>query len=419
MKIIIITDHFEGNSTPNAHRVRGLVQCFGAKKGVDIYVFQSQATTPPHAPLPRCTVVNMPMRSGFCSKIGSMLWKYRIFYRIFSWVYFILTKNNLHQNFLWHFKKNAADLVLEPSDVVICTAPSFGTLWVGDYLQQKFNCKYYADYRDLFTTQQHRVRSTHPSRRLYDACNRHFLEKKMVQNATAITTATDTMRHELMQIFGQKTIHTITNGYDQELDDFDFEKTQNHTLTLVYFGTLVYTQDIDNQFFEGLEIFVTQQPTAKISVIFVGTDQAALNQRLVKFPVLAPYIVCTKWLPLHQGLELVAKAHILVQFSIKNSAGIAGTKTYTYIKARKAILFVQPDGGEIQRIFDDLQITTGVHTACEVAQVLYAYYQRFCANEPLAPVVDAQKLEKYSRHFQSQRYWDLLQNTAIVTYSPQ
>ena len=410
MKILLVTDHFCGISNPNANRIGSWVTHFCAQN-TTVYVAQTEIFEALNtADLPKnCSVIQLKMRSGVGSKIGIFLGESSFFYRIFSWVYYLVTKNALHQNFLWHFKnqKIMQQLAFTPHDLVITTAPSFGTFDVGAYMHKKTGCCWVADYRDLYTSKQHRVRSTHFSRLLLDKIN-VGLEQKMLRTAHCITTATATMQQELKAILPQKNVVVIENGYDALLQNFDFHKETGECLKLLYFGKWVTTQDIDNVLLKGLELFVKTYPNAPIKLQLVGSQSPEMARRLAQFKHLLQVMELVAWQPLAQGLELVARAHVLLQLSIRHSAGISGTKTYTYIKAKKPIIFIQPDGGEIQQIFDALGVAHHASTPQEVAALLHFFYKKLENNQSFVLNTPDSALQMYSRAHQAEKLWRLI-----------
>lgn len=399
-RIIIISNHFEKESSANANRIRSWVHCFLADGKNVLVVQQTDEKAYLKKKSNHLSIQKINLKNTFFSRLEH---KTSFLKRVYAWVYFIIYKVPIHKNFLYHFKKVESNFKITSKDLVITTAPNYSTFNVGFYLKKKYNCQWIADYRDVWSSQS-RVRKQHFSRKILEILNSK-IEKKLISKADKITTVTNSMMNELQAIFPLKEIKLIANGYEDYFENFDFNQQEKDFFCISYLGSLYHNQDEENIFFKALEKFVSEKENPKIKVVFLGTN---ISTRIKKFPILNKYISQEKWLDTSLIPNYLAKSHVLLHFGLKGSSGMATAKIYAYLKAQKPILFINSYQGEIFDLLEKYQAGIYVNGLNETIYILKKLYNEFLNQKNFMLQTDAKKLKELSRKKQAEILRDWL-----------
>src|SRR5262249_45098538 len=122
-------------------------------------------------------------------------------------------------------------------DAIIATGEPFILFRYARLLSKEFDVPWIADYRDGWSTD----RINPPKSIAEKLVIRHarYLEKKLVEDAAMITTASPTYKNDLQKLFPAKHIEVVYNGFDndtvQALPEIEQDK---QTFRIAYAGTI-------------------------------------------------------------------------------------------------------------------------------------------------------------------------------------
>ena len=219
----------------------------------------------------------------------------------------------------------------EPVDIIIATGDPYVLFRYASILSSEFKKPWVADYRDPWVHVKRTWRN-----RLYIELYA-FLERNVLQSASAIT-AVDALTIQLLKSdYYNKRIHLIRNGYAfDRADNHPEEPRSNAKFKLVLMGTITPWEPLDSVL-SVLDDFLSQRPDAAIELDFIGiSDELSIREKIRKtylklasavrfFPKVGPHEV--------QAYLLTNDAAILF-----NHYHIMGTKIYDYLGLELPIL---------------------------------------------------------------------------------
>ncbi len=417
MKIIIVANAYQNSSTPCALRVRSWVMCFLAA-GMEVVVIQNaEKKTNRGADSHAFDTEKLRIISLDC---GQEYWYRKVvflkknpltlpFYRFVAWVYYLLTQNLLGKDLLAAFKSaSVLDFWAAKTDVVLSTSPSFTTVFLARHIQKKYACRWIADYRDAWVSAENKHNETHFSRQLYDKINVR-LEQKLMRHAHFLTAVSQGMVDELRKRLPKKQVFLIENGYDDVLETINFDGSDAAVFRVSYLGSLYADLAWEQIFFEGFKGFLNQFPDAWVAFYFIGTDPKFILPLMEnRYSFAQKYVHVLSWLPLVDTLPYLQKTHLLLHISYGQAKGLRTTKTYTYLKVQKPIVFINPDGSESQKLIEAYDAGFFAEKSADLTAVLVLFYQQFLERRAIKLDNDSKDFAPLSRVYQAQKMLELI-----------
>jgi len=118
-------------------------------------------------------------------------------------------------------------------DAIITSSTPFTCHLIGKYIKMRYNIPWIADLRDLWS-QNHYI--------VTEICRKRHqqLEKNTLEYADAITTVSEPLKRRLADIYTEKKIFSIPNGFEDEILNINLNKKINldKKFTITYTGTL-------------------------------------------------------------------------------------------------------------------------------------------------------------------------------------
>lgn len=216
-------------------------------------------------------------------------------------------------------------------DVLLATGEPFVLFSFAKHLSKEFDIPWIADYRDPWSQNKGRQQN-----KLYTLWNQ-FLERKIVLSACSIITVSEFIKHKLHELFRDKTIHILPNGYDPEVIEKVAQLPQTtQQLTISYIGT-IYNWHPWRSFLEQYAAFLENNLVGELKLHFYGINiSKEVNDFIQQLPVdIQSTITIYPKMPNAELLEKIANENVMLLF---NDYSIRGTKIYDYIGLNRKII---------------------------------------------------------------------------------
>ncbi len=242
-------------------------------------------------------------------------------------------------------------LAQHPVEVIVSTGPPHSMHLIARKVSRATAIPWVADFRDPWT-KMFTFKYMNYSR-IVESIHKK-LEKKVLQDATAIVTVTNTIAAEFEQILKgnsagkAKRVHVITNGFDPA--DFSSDKVEpEEGFTITYTGLFVKTQNPktlwktlgercqrDSQFANDLKIRLIGHTD---SSILATIHENGLENNLLSM----------EYMPHREVVEWQRKARVLLLAggTEPEAKGILTGKFFEYMAAVRPILGFGPKGGDM------------------------------------------------------------------------
>lgn len=247
--------------------------------------------------------------------------------------------------------RKALELIKSESiSTIITTGPPHSTHLIGIRLKKIAGIRWIADFRDPWTDIYYYKELYHSGLATrYDSC----LEKKVLLASDKIITVSEDVKRLLSKKaegLAEK-ITVIPNGYD-ETDFKKIEPEKNQFFTIAYIGTVAMSYRID-RFVEAV-YRLPDKVKEKIKVRFVGNvPEEILNQFVLKN--LGSNIEVLGYIPHEQAVRQMKGASLLLLAipESQNNKGIVTGKFFEYLAARRPILAIGPQEGDVDQMIRD------------------------------------------------------------------
>jgi len=298
-------------------------------------------------------------RNRFLTKILSILTKYcsnkNTCISIYDFLafYAFLVKGKIL------FKKYSYSLVITSS------SPFYAHL-AGSRLRQKFNTKWIADYRDLWSL-------NHANSRISQA--QVDFERTIIAKADACITVSKGFKNDLKSIFFGP-IHVVYNGY-RHLEDTQEVLFQN-TLAIEHTGQIYGSyQNIS----EALEFFINSKYVATIplEINFSGSSATYISNYFKSKKIAMPkYLNCVGQISHREALERQKAAAFLLFFNWGGleDKGVIPSKFFEYIASGVPIIIIgQTSQIEISKIINKSGYFFFVNSTTDFDKLIEKYTQ--------------------------------------------
>jgi len=277
-------------------------------------------------------------------------------------------------------------------DVIISTGPPHSMHLIAEKLHQKNTIKWLADFRDPWSNLYYNK----DFNQLAFAKNKNKrLEERILRNSDCILTVSNSLKEELAKT--AKKVEVITNGFDDE-----FLASKNVILdtkfSISYIG-LLPKQSNPNLLFKVLKGLCKESETFKkdLQLNFIGDISEE-----VKVEILANKLnENTDFVGYVSHQEAIAyqnKSQVLLLLipNVKNNKGILTGKLFEYLKAKRPILAIGPEKGDLATILQETNSGVIVNFDAEekLKLEIVALYQKYKEDKL---TVNFSNIEKYHR----------------------
>ena len=276
-------------------------------------------------------------------------------------------------------------------DIIVTSGPPHSLHLIGLELKQKLNVKWFADFRDPWTTIGY-----HKALRLsgYAAKKHKELEQKVLNAADKVIVTSKTTKTEF-QAITNKPITVITNGYDVENVE---KQTLDSKFTLAHIGSFLSDRN-PNFLWECLVELLTEIPNFKshLEIKLIGAVSQEVLDSIEDFK-LKGYLNLLGYVSHHEAISHQKKSQVLllIEINSEDTKSIIPGKLFEYMVSNRPIIAIGPQGSDFADIIKETN--TGVffdYTEKEkLKSVILDFYNQFLEGKLQAIGVG---LQQYSR----------------------
>ncbi len=236
-----------------------------------------------------------------------------------------------------------------PMDAVVTTGPPHSAHLIGLHLKEKLGIRWLADFRDPWTNidYYHSLKLGPRADRIH-----HELEKRVLEQADAVTVISPGMKREFQEIVNRK-YEVIPNGFDEEdtLSQQQVTVDRRH-FTLAHIGTLTKTRNAENLWQVLQELTSENQELAsRLEIRNVGKIDMDAVASLKKFGM-ETYLNRVDYMPHQEVIAEQRKAAVLLLLinNTPNAKMILTGKFFEYLASGRPLLCIGPPDGDAAEI---------------------------------------------------------------------
>jgi galactitol-specific phosphotransferase system IIB component len=276
-------------------------------------------------------------------------------------------------------------------DTIITSGPPHSLHLIGLKLKQKLNVKWFADFRDPWTTIGY-----HKSLRLsnYAAKKHKALEHQVLNTADTIIVTSKTTKTEFEAITG-KPIAVITNGYDEENVG---KQILDLKFSLAHIGSFLSERN-PTILWESLVELINEIPDFKshLEIKLIGAVSQEVLETISQFG-LNPYLNNLGYVSHSKAIAHQRKSQVLLLIEIdsEDTKSIIPGKLFEYMVSNRPIIAIGPKDSDFAEIITTSN--TGVFfeysEKMRLKSVILDFYNQFLQGKLQSNGVG---LQKYSR----------------------
>ncbi len=276
-------------------------------------------------------------------------------------------------------------------DTIVTSGPPHSLHLIGLELKQKLNLKWFADFRDPWTTIGY-----HKSLRLSDyAAKKHkALEHQVLNTADTIIVTSKTTKTEF-QAITNKPITVITNGYDTENV---VKQTLDSKFSLAHIGSFLSERN-PLILWESLVELINEIPDFKshLEIKLIGAVSQEVLEAITQFG-LNPYLNNLGYVSHAEAIAHQRKSQVLllIEINSEDTKSIIPGKLFEYMVSNRPIIAIGPNGSDFAEIITETN--TGVFfnysEKMRLKGVILDFYNQFLEGKLQANGVG---LQRYSR----------------------
>lgn len=234
-------------------------------------------------------------------------------------------------------------------DAIISSGPPHSMHLIAQKLHKKNKLKWIADFRDPWTDLYYNKDFSEQS---FAKKKNKILEKSVLKNADCVLTVSESLKEQFS--INARRVEVITNGYDNEIRSVE-DTVLDKLFTISYIG-LLPKQSNPKLFFKVLQELCSQNEDFKndLKLNFIGdiSDDVrveVLKNNLEKNTSFKGYVDHEK------AIEFQNKAQVLLLLipNIEKSKGILTGKLFEYLIAKRPILAIGPEDGDLAEILKE------------------------------------------------------------------
>lgn len=276
-------------------------------------------------------------------------------------------------------------------DTIVTSGPPHSLHLIGLELKEKLNVKWFADFRDPWTTIGY-----HKALRLsaYADKKHKQLEHKVLNTADTIIVTSKTTKTEF-QAITNKPISVITNGYDIENVE---KQTLDTKFTLAHIGS--FLSDRNPRFlWESLVELLQEIPDFKthLEIKLIGAVSQEVLDAIAEFN-LNDYLNLLGYVSHHEAIAHQKKSQVLllIEINSEDTKSIIPGKLFEYMVSNRPIIAIGPQGSDFADIIKETN--TGVFfdysEKTKLKSVILDFYNQFLEGKLQSYGVG---LQQYSR----------------------
>lgn len=276
-------------------------------------------------------------------------------------------------------------------DTIVTSGPPHSLHLIGLELKKELNVKWFADFRDPWTTIGY-----HKALKLSSYADKKHkaLEKEVLTTADTIIVTSKTTKTEFQAITSQP-IEVITNGYDVEKVT---KQPLDEKFTLAHIGSFLSDRN-PKILWQALQELTQENSDFKndFQLKLLGATSQEVLDTITEFQ-LGDYVSNLGYVSHQEAVEHQRKSQVLllIEINSEDTKSIIPGKVFEYIVSERPIIAIGPQGSDFAEIITSTN--TGVFFTYDekekLKNVLLKYYELY-KNGDLK--VHAVGLQQYSR----------------------
>lgn len=291
-------------------------------------------------------------------------------------------------------------------DCIISTGPPHSMHLIAKQLKKKNNIKWIADFRDPWTDLYY----NNVFKQLSFAKKKNKeLEKSVLENADCILIVSNSLKNDFAKI--AKKVEVITNGFDEEVLK-DESVILDSKFTISYIG-LLPKQSNPTVFFNVIQQLCESNSTFKndVKLLFVGdiSNEVKLAVQQNNLSEITEY---KDYVSHKEAIAYQKKSQVLLLLipNVQNSAGILTGKLFEYLTAKRPILALGPEKGDLNDILTHTNAGVVINHSNE-AQLLTEIIRLYQQYKNGTLTVKSRNIEQYHRKNLTEKLAVIIKNT--------
>jgi glycosyltransferase involved in cell wall biosynthesis len=290
-------------------------------------------------------------------------------------------------------------------DVVISTGPPHSMHLIAHKLKQKNNIKWIADFRDPWSNLYYNEGFKQLS---FAKKKNEKLENSVFKNADCILTVSNSLKKE----FDQKAIRVevITNGFDDEVVTNTLI-TLDKKFSISYIG-LLPKQSNPKLLFKVLSTLCVEDTDFKtdLKLNFIGDISQDVKQEIINYNLLENTNFIG-YVSHKEAIEYQKKAQVLLLLipNVAKSEGILTGKLFEYLTAKRPILAMGPETGDLSEILKNTNagVVVGFDNEAKLTSEIRNLYQQYKTGDLQ---VNSKNIEQFHRKELTKSLSEIIKN---------
>lgn len=304
-------------------------------------------------------------------------------------------------------------------DLIYSTYPIASAHLIGYLTNRITKCPWIADFRDPMYDESTQLKKTNLN-------VRKSIEGKTIRRANHVIVTTEGIRQIFLDRYPQlqkSRLTVVPNGFDeQDFKDVDTIPLNGHMpIRMMHAGLLEPVDRDPSPFFEAIKRSIKSRGLTgeELIVEFFAPGQEQEYRRQLARLGLSEIIKIRPSISYHKILRKMREAHILLLFQGPSCNKQIPAKAYEYLRVRRPILALTPDGSETARLVNSTGagIVVSPHKSEEIVQQLELCIDHIRQGKSL-PTANFETIKGYSRQSQTsllaQKLDEVLENTKGV-----
>jgi glycosyltransferase involved in cell wall biosynthesis len=260
-------------------------------------------------------------------------------------------------------------------DVVISTGPPHSMHLIAQKLHQKNNIKWIADFRDPWTDLYYNKEFNQLS---FAKKKNEKLENAVFKNADCILTVSNSLKTEFAK--KAKRVEVITNGFDDEVLTNNLINLDSK-FSISYIG-LLPVQSNPKLLFTVLNELCIENPDFKkdLNINFIG-DISDVIKEYIETNNLSENTNFIGYVSHEKAIDYQKKAQVLLLLipNVEKSEGILTGKLFEYLTAKRPILAIGPENGDLSEILNSTNagVVVGFNNKEKLRIEILTLYQQY------------------------------------------
>jgi len=307
----------------------------------------------------------------------------------------------------YRYAIDSASQLLKTEDIsaIISTSPPAISHIIASKLRRKSGVKWVADFRDPWS--QKAVADRSAILKYFDK----LLEIITISTADQLVSVTQPYVDKIKELHANKTVHCITNGYDDESFQEDSpELTGKFTIT--HTGTLYNGRRDPSILFAAVNELIKENKINKdlIDIRFYGSEEDWLV-REIKRCELGEVVKSYGRIPFEEALIKQKESQLLLVIRWDNTfeTGNMPAKIYEYMHAKRPVIGIGNHGGIVNDILKETNAGKFAENRAEMKNHLMEYYNEFLKHGKVNCQSNS-NIKNYTHNIMAKKYAEVLNN---------